>query len=110
MWGLCVCGESQLVSCVEERVARNLIQSNEEVAFQATVRKDMAAKLENYTCEDPDHPTSTPIRHEVWDGAKDHVPRPVQIMHDRPASKIHVVEQFIDQEECDAMEQAEAAY
>lgn len=96
----------QLVSCVEDRVARNLIQSHEEVAFQATVRKDMAAKLENYTCEDPNHPTSTPVRTEVWEGAKDHKARPVLIMHDRPASKIHVVEQFIDQEECDAMEAA----
>ena len=66
----------------------------------------MAAKLENYTCEDPDHPTTTPLRQETWDGAKDHLERPVLIMHDRPASKIHVVELFIDQEECDAMEEA----
>jgi len=95
-----------LLKCVEERVTRNLISSTEEVAFQATVRKDMAAKLENYTCEDPDHPTSTPVREEIWNGAKDGQARPVHIMHDRPASKIHVIEQLIDPEECDAMEQA----
>ncbi|CAB9518364.1 Probable prolyl 4-hydroxylase [Seminavis robusta] len=95
-----------LVQCVEDKVARNLIKSNEEVAFQASVRKDMAAKLENYTCDDPDHPTSAPVRDEIWKTAKDGHPRTVHVMHDRPASKIHVVEHFIDPEECDAMEHA----
>lgn len=97
---------NSLLSCVEDRVARDLIQSHEEVAFQATVRKEMAAKLENYTCEDPDHPSSEPVREEIWSGSKDHQPRPVHVMHDRPASKIHIIEHFIDPEECEAMEQA----
>jgi hypothetical protein len=97
---------TQMVHCVEEKVARHLMQTTEQVAFQASVRRNMAEKLENYTCADPHHPTSTPVREEVWAGAADHAERHVQVMHDRPASKIHVVHDFIDAEECQAMEDA----
>jgi len=95
-----------LLKCVEDGVAHNIMEAQEEVAFQASVRRDMAAKLENYTCDDPNSETSIPIAEEIWSGAADREDRPVLIMHDRPASKIHVVKHFIDMEECDAMEEA----
>jgi len=72
-------------------------------------RKDIAAKLENYTCEDFTLATSPSVSSHVWhDGSamQDHIPRQINVMHDRPASKIHVIENFIDAEECHAMEEA----
>lgn len=95
-----------LVQCVEAGVADTLAKANEEIAFQANVRKGMAAFMENYTCTDPDMNTTEPVREENWIGAKDNKKRFVKIMLDRPASKIHVIEDFISPEECVAMEEA----
>ena len=95
-----------LLKCVEDGVAHNLVEAQEQVAFQASVRRDMAAKLENYTCDDPLSQTSVPVREETWSTAADKKDRHVLIMHDRPASQIHVVQDFIDVEECEAMEEA----
>jgi hypothetical protein len=95
-----------LVHCVELGVAQTLEKANEEIAFQANVRKGMAEFMENYTCTDTDLETSDPIEEKTWSISRDGKPRPVKVMLDRPASKIHVIENFISQEECDAMEQA----
>lgn len=95
-----------LLECVEDGVAHNLVEVQEQVAFQASVRRDMAAKLENYTCDDPLSETSTPVREETWSTAADKEDRHVLIMHDRPASQIHVVQLFIDEDECRAMEES----
>jgi len=96
----------ELVTCVESGVTTTLSKANEELAFQAKVRRDMAAQMENYTCADLHLNTSAALDTTVWIGAKDKKKRSVQIMLNRPASKIHVIENFIDQEECKAMEEA----
>uniref|UniRef100_A0A7S1Y7T8 Fe2OG dioxygenase domain-containing protein n=1 Tax=Grammatophora oceanica TaxID=210454 RepID=A0A7S1Y7T8_9STRA len=97
-----------LAECVEIAVARKLEVANEEIAFQAQIRTDMATLLENYTCAD-EHSEATPdVRTEVWTSEKDGVPRAAHIKLDRPASRIHVVDNFIDPIECEAME-SEAA-
>ncbi|KAG7350667.1 prolyl 4-hydroxylase alpha subunit [Nitzschia inconspicua] len=93
-----------LVKCVEDGVAATLAKANEEVSFQASIRKGMAEFMENYTCTDPDLDTSDSLRDETWTMARDGKPRPVSILLDRPASKIHVIRNFISQAECDAME------
>jgi hypothetical protein len=96
----------ELVLCVEAGVAETLAKANEEIAFQANVRKGMAAFMENYTCDDTDLETGDPVREEYWLTAKDKKRRPVKVMLDRPASKIHVISNFISPEECSAMEDA----
>ena len=96
----------ELVACVEAGVTNTLSKANEELAFQSKVRTDMASLMENYTCVDTSLNTSTPIEETLWWNQKDGTPRQVQIMLNRPASKIHVISNFIDQEECKAMEEA----
>jgi hypothetical protein len=99
----------ELVACVESGVTKTLSRANEELAFQGKIRKDMAAQMENYTCVDLGLNTSDPVEVSSWSGAKDHKQRSVQIMLDRPASKIRVIENFITQDECKAMEESAAA-
>jgi hypothetical protein len=93
-----------LVKCVQQGVADTLAKANEEVTFQANIRKGMAEFMENYTCADPDLDTSDPIREASWTLARDGKPRAVSILLDRPASKIHAISNFISPEECEAME------
>lgn len=95
-----------MTKCVEEAVADKMIRASEEIKFQAQLRGDLAEKLENYTCADYDLPSSTPVRTEEWHHhASDHA-RKVDVLHDRSSSKIHVVQNFISEEECAAMEKA----
>jgi hypothetical protein len=94
----------QLMECVERGVADTLAKANEEVAFQASIRKGMAEFMENYTCTDLTLDTSDGIREETWTKARDGKPRAVRVLLDRPASKIHAIENFISPEECAAME------
>lgn len=97
-------------TCVESKIARALEHANEEIAFQASVRRDVAGKLENYTCTDLTGSVepSPDLETLVWDH-HDGIKRTVHVKHERPASKIHVIENFISEEECQAMEQAAAA-
>ncbi|KAL3927851.1 MAG: hypothetical protein SGBAC_012905 [Bacillariaceae sp.] len=47
-----------LVECVEGGVASSLAKANEELSFQASIRKGMAEQMENYTCVDLGKDTS----------------------------------------------------
>lgn len=94
----------ELVGCVETGVASRLEEVNEEIAFQASVRKGIAEKLENYTCIDEKLDSTEDITKRTWiDKGKRFK---VHIKHDRPASRIHVIENFISEDECQAMEDA----
>jgi hypothetical protein len=98
-----------LVACVERGVAQTLEVTQEEIAFQAGVRTTIAATLENYTCADDTLESTNDIDTTVWNSEKDGIQRLVHIKHERPASRIHVIEKFIDREECKAMEEAATA-
>jgi len=91
-----------LSECVETSVSKQMEEANEEIAFQADIRTKMAERWENYTCADYDMPTSDSVRSEVWyyKGQK----RNVEVLLDKPASKVHLVKNFISVEECEAME------
>lgn len=89
-----------LADCVKSGIAEEIERANEEITFQAHVRKNMAGLLENYTCADEMLNTTEPRDILEWEG------REVKVMIDRPASRIHVVENFITEEECRAVEEA----
>mmetsp|Transcript_6042 Transcript_6042/g.10557 ORF Transcript_6042/g.10557 Transcript_6042/m.10557 type:complete len:460 (-) Transcript_6042:52-1431(-) len=97
-----------LAACVEKGVARKLEEANEEIAFQARIRTEMAGLLENYTCIDENAPASPDVSSHVWEQG-DGIPRLVHVKHDRPSSQIHVVEDFASEEECVAMEESARA-
>lgn len=48
--------------------------------------------------------TSESLREDYWRGARDRRRRPVQVLLDRPASRIMVVSNFISEDECSAMQ------
>lgn len=97
---------SEMKKCVEDNVAYQMEKVNEEISVQAGIRKGLALAWENYTCSDYDLKTTTPMREDVWYNDDEDIERNVQIMLDRPASKIHLIKDFISIEECQAMEDA----
>jgi hypothetical protein len=94
----------ELSSCVEAGVAKKLELANEEISFQAKIRTGMAGLLENYTCVDASLDSSPDVSSNIWISDKDQKSRLISVKHDRPSSQIHVIADFIDEEECLAME------
>lgn len=112
-----------LRDCMARRLTPSLKRASEEIEFERNLRVDQAAKMENFTCIDPDIVMSPDVRTEDWtieevlwnqDDSESkevqrlNVTRKAHIKHDRPASRIHVVENFASEAECAAME-ADAA-
>jgi len=97
-----------MTKCVEETVTDQMIKASEEIKFQARLRYDLADKLENYTCSDYDLPSSTPLRTEHWHHQNSTLTRQVDILIDRPASRVHVIKNFISPDECAAMDSTAA--
>ncbi|VEU36895.1 unnamed protein product [Pseudo-nitzschia multistriata] len=97
-----------LVKCVESELTISLSKASEELAFESKIRTNMASMMENYTCVDTELNSTEPVRESRWRGARDRKGRDVQVLLDRPASKIMFVKDFISQAECDAMAEAAA--
>ena len=93
-----------LIACVEVNVADEILQANEEISYQARIRKTMGESLENHTCAEEDLVTSEALRTEPWILNGQY--RRVDILHDHFDSQIHLIDNFIDPEECAAMEEA----
>lgn len=91
-----------LSDCIGESVTNTMKKANEEISFQAGIRKKMAEHFENYTCADYDMPTTSSVESKFWyyKGKK----RMVEVLLDRASAKIQLVKNFITPEECEAME------
>ena len=96
----------QLVRCVESSVSMELEKLGDEIAFQGSVRTNLAATLENFTCIDDGQSSTPDVGTHIWLSERDEIPRTVHVKHQRAASRIHVIENFIREDECNAMEAA----
>mmetsp|Transcript_3724 Transcript_3724/g.6577 ORF Transcript_3724/g.6577 Transcript_3724/m.6577 type:complete len:391 (-) Transcript_3724:135-1307(-) len=90
--------------CMESKVVKTFMDANEEIAYESKMRLKLSEQLENYTCADDSLPTTSPIATRTWihDGKE----REVHILHERKASKIHAIKNFITPEECEDIESA----
>lgn len=92
---------NELADCLEEEATQLFQDANDEIAFEQQIRLNLSADIENITCTDPNKETSIPVDVRSWDYRN--LTRVVNVMHDRPSSQIHVLEDFITKEECDAI-------
>lgn len=102
---------NELASCLEAAATDLLKEKNDEIAFESKIRLDLSAMLENHTCADPLRETTPPKEVRSWtheDQPGQEVTRNVFVLHDRPDSQIHALENFISEEECDAITEAAA--
>lgn len=93
-----------MATCVESGLARLLETKNNELAIEEKDRRELADKLENYTCADDSLSTSPPLEIRQWQ--HNGTVRNVHVLHERRASQIHVLQDFISEEECAAIEKA----
>jgi hypothetical protein len=92
-----------LRECVGDRFIGVMDRLNIEVSEQTRLRTEMANQMENLTCLDPALDSSSEdVYNETWvNQGKEHV---VHVKLSRPASRIHVIDDFISEAECRAIE------
>lgn len=95
----------RMVDCMEHETMMHLLDASKDVYFEEQLRKRMGSTYENYTCMDFDLPTSDPVDQRTWIDPKSGQKLISLVMLERPASKIHLIENFITEEECVAMEE-----
>lgn len=95
----------ELKECLKETFAPVIQRKGQEIEFERKIREDMAWKMENFTCTNPNLESSADVDTREWKSEKDGKTRVVHVKLDRPSSRIHVIEDFAYPEECDAMEE-----
>ncbi|KAL3917461.1 MAG: hypothetical protein SGILL_004701 [Bacillariaceae sp.] len=95
-----------LARCLNENTAKAFQKKNDKIAGERQSRLAISARMENYTCADSDRESSEPVETHEW--KHDNVTRKVLVMHNRQASQIHVLEDFVSAEECEAIKEAAA--
>lgn len=94
--------------CVVAGTSRSLQALSEEVAFERSLRESISGKVEDYTCSDKLIETTKATEIRQWSYATENITRNAQLLHERQASKIHMIEDFISEEECAAIQEAAA--
>jgi len=91
----------ELVVCVQNGITKEIERANEEVDFQTEIRLKMADSWENYTCAEKLGVNATqPKKTSFWKGKKE------AVLLDRPSSKIRTIQNFLNADECHAVERA----
>jgi hypothetical protein len=99
--------EDQLEACLMEGATNALKHWASEWRFENTALKTIGEKLEKYICSnaDQDAETTMPRSSFQWESG-DYLIHNVDILLKRPASQIHVIHNFIEPEECQAVRDA----
>jgi hypothetical protein len=89
---------TEYASCVEANLTGELLDANEHLRFSSNTLDLSKDYFENYTFADFNLTTSAPIRNVIWTN-KD-INYNIGILHEREHSKIHLLSDFITDEEC----------
>jgi len=95
---------TEYASCVEANLTGELLDTNEHLNFLSNTLDISKGYFENYTCADFNLTTSPTIRNVTWTNKDTNYN--IGILHEREHSKIHLLSDFITDEECQAMEDA----
>ena len=93
-----------MLTCVEDALANRILKLRHEEVFETKLREKISGMVENYTCADIDMETTQARHFRKW--THKNTTHQVHLLHERQASKIHLVEDFISPEECAAIQEA----
>lgn len=90
--------------CLLDNAAELIVVKADELVLEAELRKRMSRLAEDYTCADMQRETSPPVEVRQWTHGG--MEREVYVLHNRPSSQIHMLKNFISEEECLAVQAA----
>lgn len=88
-----------LATCVQKSVSGELLKAAEEINFQTNIREHLGKSWESYICDDNTLDTTEETEEKYFKKKY-----PVKVLLDHPASRIHLIENFITDEECRVFE------
>ena len=98
---------SEMATCIQNAASPTLRQLEQRLQDEANWRRKLAEQFEAYTCADDALPSNDAIAIREWidpaSTANSDRPLTVHILHHRQASQIHLVDDFISDEECAAI-------
>ncbi|KAL7558509.1 hypothetical protein ACA910_008106 [Epithemia clementina (nom. ined.)] len=97
---------TKLVECIEDAVSKKLETLYNEQSHEIALRKEVARLGENVQCANASVDTSPSLSDHLWHYGREVRNYQVMVKHDRPSSKIHVIQDFVSPEECKVMEDA----
>lgn len=96
---------NQFHSCLLNSATSMLGKQTQKVEFESNIRTQVARSMENLTCSSDLQFAETPdVDVREWTSERDNKTRTVHVKLDRHEAHIHVVENFVNQEECEAVE------
>jgi len=88
--------------CIRQLSASYLLEHSKQLQKLNTMKGFIADSWENYTCADSNLPTSAALENQTFHYHNNTYE--VQVLHKRPSSQVHLLNNFITEEECDAIE------
>ena len=115
-----------LHDCVQQGLAGAIAATRDDISYFRHVRQRQGNQWEDFACEDNSLETSEPVEETIWyhrrtttteeegdeedNVVDDNDLYHVQVLHDYASSQIHVLENFIDPDECAGVLEASEAY
>ena len=102
--------------CVHQQLSHAIAATRDDISYFRQVRTRQGSQWEDYACEDFALETSPALEERVWvdpattSGSEAPNDKPVRVLHDYSSSQIHVLEDFISPDECDAILQESEDY
>lgn len=118
----------QLTLCLQQKILNKIDETNQEIEFQATIRKNMSNRLKQYICHNNNQhirlpvtlknaTTSESVRNVSWtyEPSKSdkkklktliQTTHPIQILFESDYSSIRLVKKFTNKEECNHLIQS----
>lgn len=93
-----------VLTCIEEATAHKIEKVRKEELFETQLREKVAGLVESYTCSDNNLESSKASEVRTWENKN--ITHQVHLFHERQASKIHMLENFISPVECAAIQKA----
>ena len=102
-----------LKDCVQQELSKAIASTRQDISQFREDRTRQGSKWEDFACEDHSLPTSPALRETTWKDAKStatSTTHPVKILHEYTSSQIHLIEDFISPEECQAIQSESEDY
>jgi hypothetical protein len=101
----------QLTECFHQQIKRKIDESDDEVKFQTSVRKDISSRLRKYICRPSsasgtfvNSTTTESVRNTTWSYNSDRksigISHPVHILFESDHSSVRLVKDFITKDKC----------
>jgi len=90
-----------IAECLQRSLEKELDATDEEIEFQANVRKQMGEQLKHYTCQDvplaPDVTTTKAVQNTTWAN------HDVRVLFESEFSSVRILEHFLSDTECQSL-------